>query len=217
MLRSQTVRPVMFATVLVATVAASAGAQLASRPAEDWARVLDNPERLASLKVDEVVASLRLQPGQVVADLGAGTGPFIVPFARAVTAAGKVYAVDIDEGFFPHIRSRAADAGVTNVQTVLGAFTDPKLPAADLDVAFFHDVLHHIEDPAGYLKNLVRYVKPDGRIVVIDYHPAQSPHRNDPSLQVSRAQTDAWLAASGFGLVEEIAVFDDKWFAVYRR
>jgi arsenite methyltransferase len=203
--------------LLFAALSSSVGAQLASRPAEEWVKVLDNPERLTSLRVDAVVASLNLRPGDVVADLGAGTGPFVVPFAQAVSPAGKVYAVDIDRGFFAHIEHRAREAGVSNVHTVLGAFTDPRLPARDVDVAFFHDVLHHVENPAEYLKNLATYVKPTGRIAVIDYHPAQSPHRNDPALQVSREQTDSWLGAVGFRLVEQVELFDDKWFAVYGR
>ena len=195
----------------------TAAAQLASRPADEWVKSLDSAERLAGLKVNEVAASLELDAGDVVADLGAGSGPFIVPFAAHVGPKGKVYAVDIDRGFFPHIERRAKEAGVGNVQTVLGEFTDPKLPAADVDVAFFHDVLHHIENRAAYLKTLVKYLKADARIAVIDYHPAQSPHRDDPALQVSKEQATAWLAEAGFKPLYEIPLFTDKWFVIYRR
>ena len=193
---------------------ATPAAQLASRPAEEWVKVLDGPERIAGLRIDEVVARLKLRPTDVVADLGAGTGPFIVPFAKAVPK-GKVYAVDIDRGFFPLIQQKAKAAGVTNVQTVLGEFTDPTLPAADVDVAFFHDVLHHVEDRQGYLKAVTRYLKPGGRIVVIDYEPAQSPHKDDTSLQVSRAQAAGWMKNAGYKVVEEVQLFPDKWFVIY--
>jgi ubiquinone/menaquinone biosynthesis C-methylase UbiE len=192
-------------------------AQLASRPAEEWVKTLETPERLAAMRIDDVVAAMKLRPGDVVADLGAGSGPFVVPFARAVTAAGKVYAVDIDKGFFPLIERKAKDAGVANVRTVLGEFTDPKIPAGDVDVAFIHDVLHHIENREAYLKSLTRYLKPTARIVVIDYHPAQSPHADQPQLQVAREQAAAWLAPAGFKPVEEVPLFADKWFVVYRR
>lgn len=192
-------------------------AQLSSRPAEEWVKVLDAPERLAALRVDEVVASLKLRPGDVVADLGAGSGPFVAAFARAVSAKGKVYAVDIDSGFFPFILAKAKAAGVGNVQTVLGEPTDPKLPAADIDVAFFHDVLHHVDDRAAYLKSLVRYLEPGARVAIIDYHAAQSPHRDQPQLQVTKEQASAWLAAANFKPIQDVPLFADKWFVIYGR
>lgn len=208
----------VFGTVVAFLAASATGsAQLASRPAADWAATLDSAERIAGLRVDEVVASLKLRDGDVVADLGAGTGPFVEPLARAVSPRGRIYAVDIDGGFFPYIERRAKQAGLGNVRTVLGEFVDPKLPAADVDVAFFHDVLHHIDNRAVYLTNLVMYLKRDARIVVIDYNPAQSPHRDQPALQVSKSETDAWLARAGFKPAEEVSLFSDKWFVIYRR
>jgi arsenite methyltransferase len=191
--------------------------QLASRPAEEWIRVLDSPERLAGLKVDEVVASLELKPGQVVADLGAGSGPFIPAFAKAVGSTGKVYGVEIDRNFFPYIEEKARTAGVKNVQTVAGAFTDPDLPTKDLDLAFMHDVLHHVEDRRTYLQNVTKYLKPGGRIAIIDYRPAQSPHSDQPQLQVSKEQAAGWLAEAGFTAISDKTLFADKWFVVYAR
>ena len=194
-----------------------AAGQLASRPAEEWRKTLDQPDRIAGLKADQVIARLALKPGQVIADLGAGTGVFSVPMGRAVAPGGKVYAVEVDKGYFGIITDRAKEAHVTNVQTVLGEFGDPKLPAADVDVAFFHDVLHHIDDGAGYLKNVARYVKPSGRIVVIDLKPEQSPHKDQPNLVVSEEQVTAWMAAAGFNKVEKTDLFAEKYFLVYAR
>ena len=171
---------------------------------------------MAALRVDPVIARLKLKPGDVVADLGAGTGPFVASFAKAVPS-GAVYAVEIDGGFFPLILEKAKAAGVTNVRTVLGEFTDPKLPAADVDVAFMHDVLHHISDRGPYFKALAKYLKPTARIAIIDYEPARSPHSDQPALQVSRDQARALLADAGFKPVEDIALFDDKWFLVFGR
>jgi ubiquinone/menaquinone biosynthesis C-methylase UbiE len=212
--RAGTIAAASFAAALCSSPVA---AQLASRPAEEWVKVLDSAERLASLRIDDVVAALKLRPGDIVADLGAGTGPFVVPFARAVTPKGKVFAVDIDKGFFPLIASKTKQAGVANVQTVLGEFTDPKLPTTDIDVAFMHDVLHHVENRAAYLGNLVKYLEPTARVVVIDYNPAQSPHADQPALQVSKEQASAWLAQAGFTTVDDIKLFADKWFVVYAR
>jgi precorrin-6B methylase 2 len=205
------------AVVLLLPGGGLAGAQLASRPAAEWVKTLETSERLAGLRIDEIVTAMKLRPGDVVADLGAGSGPFVVPIARAVTPKGKVYAVDIDKGFFPLIQGKTTEAGVANVQTVLGEFTDPKLPLADVDVAFFHDVLHHIENRQAYLKSLMTYLKPTARIVVVEYNPAQSPHRDQPELQVSKDQASVWLAPAGFKPAEDVALFPDKWFVIYRK
>jgi ubiquinone/menaquinone biosynthesis C-methylase UbiE len=201
---------------LVLALSAAAAAQLASRPAEEWRKALDSPERVAALRIDEVIARLKLKPTDAIADLGAGTGPFVVPFAKAVSA-GVVYAVEVDGGFLPIIGEKARAAGVANVRTVLGAFTDPKLPASAVDVAFMHDVLHHIEDRGTYFRTLAKYVKPGGRIAIIDYLPARSPHGDQPALQVSKDQARAILADAGFKPFEDVALFGEKWFLIFGR
>ena len=202
--------------LLAGLVPETAAGQLASRPAEDWIRTLESPARVAGLRIDEVIGRLGLTPGDVVADLGAGSGLFAFPLAKAV-GPGRVYAVELDEGFLTHMRTKAKTEGITNLVPVLGQFTDPSLPARDVDVAFFHDVLHHVENRSAYLKSVAGYLKPGGRIVVIDLHPAQSPHRDQPALIVSKEQATAWLAEAGFVPAEDISLFDDKWFVVFRR
>ena len=191
-------------------------AQLASRPAAEWTKTLESAERIASLRTGEVIAKLNLKPGDVVADLGAGTGLFSLPLAKAVTS-GRVYAVELDEGFLTQIRDKAKTANVTNVVPVLGKFTDPALPARDVDVAFFHDVLHHVENRAAYLKSVAGYLKPGGRIVVIEFNPGDSPHKAEPQLVVSKEQTAAWMADAGLAKSDDITLFPDKYFVVYRR
>ena len=80
---------------LLSTVGASQGVawQLGSRPAERWIEVLSGPDRIQRLKIDDVIARLRIKPGDVLADIGAGSGAFSLPFARAVAPGGTVYAV----------------------------------------------------------------------------------------------------------------------------
>lgn len=194
-----------------------AAAQLGSRPTDQWLKTLDSAGRVSKLKVDAVVAALQLKPGSVVADIGAGSGVFTLPLATAVAAAGKVYAVDIDQGLVDHIDRKAKEQKVTNVRAVLGKFTDPNLPARDVDLAFIYDVLHHIENRAEYLKNLAPYLKATGRIAVIDFYPELGPHKNDKALQITRDETKAWMAAAGFKPVAEHRLYDDKWFVVYSR
>jgi len=203
--------------LLVSNGLSQLDAQLASRPAEEWLKTLDSPQRIQGLKIDETVAKLGLKPGDVVADLGAGSGAFEGALAGAVGPKGTVYAVDIDQKLLDAINKKAADARVPNVKTVLGKFTDPALPASNVDLAFINDVLHHIEDRGAYLKNLGRYLKPSGRIAVIDFHPEQGGHRNQPELQVSKEAAATLMAAAGFKPVEEIPLFTDKYFVIYAR
>ena len=196
-------------------VTTPASAQLGSRPAEEWIKTLDGPARVAGMKIDEVVAALKLRPGQVVADIGAGTGLLEAPLAKAVGPRGRVYAVEIDAGFFAEIKKRAADAQVSNVETVLGKFTDPALPVKSIDVALFHDVIHHVENRAAYIKTLAGYLAPSGRIVVVDYEGGRGPHRDQPALEVTREQLAGWMKDAGLSQIEDVKMFPDKYFLVF--
>jgi ubiquinone/menaquinone biosynthesis C-methylase UbiE len=207
---------VLFTFVL--TTGAVVAGQLSSRPADDWIARLERPDRIAGLKIDYIISKLALKPGQVVADLGAGAGVISLPMAKAVAPSGKVYAVDIDQKFMDHIAMRAKEQHIANVKPILGKFTDPALPAADVDVALFHDVLHHIQDRAAYLTATAKYVKPGGRIAIIELSPTTGSHKDEPELQVTKEQAKTWLAAAGFKPVAEFdGLPEDKWFVVYGR
>lgn len=205
------------AVVLGSSLAHGDARQLGTRPADAWIATLENPNRVAALKVDEVVSRLRLRPGSTVADIGAGAGAFEGALSAAVTPTGTVYAVDIEQGLLDHIAARAKTLGLSNVRVVLGKFTDPALPSRNVDAALIYDVLHHIKDRDTYLKNLAGYLAPGGRIAVVDFVAGKGGHVKDAEQQITRQQTDAWMAAAGLKPVEEIALFDDKWFAIYAK
>jgi ubiquinone/menaquinone biosynthesis C-methylase UbiE len=205
------------AFALAIGLAGPAAAQLAGRSAEEWIKTLDSPNRVASLKLAETIAALKIKPGQVVADIGAGTGIFSLAFVPSVRPGGKVLAVDVDEGLLAHIEEKATEQGMaTYVQLVLGEFDDPKLPV-NVDLAFINDVLHHIEHRELYVKNLAKYLKPDGRVAVIDFRPGMGGHRNQPELQTPQDVATKWMAEAGLKPVEEINLFEDKWFVIYGR
>ena len=196
-------------------------AQLASKKADEWVITLEGPQRLATQKIPEVLAKLRLKPGMVVADIGAGSGLFSRPLAKAVAPSGKVYAVDIQQDLLDYINQRDKAENIGNVQTVLGEFDDPKLPVRDVDLAFINDVLHHIQHRAAYLKALGTYVKPAGRIAIIemDKNDPNTPHKNQPELLVAREDILKWMSDAGFKLVEEHPDLfpGTKWFLVFGR
>jgi len=199
---------------------AEAPAQLGSRETKEWIQNLDRPERIAGLEIDKVLPILNLKPGDNVADIGAGTGAFSLPLAKTVAPSGKVYAVDIDPGLLDYIVQKAKKENLENIQTVKGEFSDPKLPARDVDLGFFHDVLHHIENRQAYLKALGTYIKPTGRIALIEMNrdDPKTPHRNNPEMLLSKDEVKSWMAAAGFYPAVEYDIFGNrKWFIIYTR
>lgn len=190
----------------------SAFAQLAQRPADEYIAAMDKPDRV--LKVNEVIEKLRLKPGDIVADIGSGSGTFSIPMAKAIAPNGILYAVDIDQKMLDYVAARAAKEGVTNLRTVLGEYDDPKLPVKTADLAFFHRVLHMIEHRQAYVDATANYLKPDGRIVVIDKNREDSP---DSWMWLNQSDVDTWMAAISFYPAEKFAVFDDRYFVSYQR
>ena len=207
--------------VMLAGGVTEARAQLAPRKAEEWVPTLEGRQRAATLKIDEVVSRLSLKAGMVVADIGAGSGVFSRPLAEAVAPSGKVYAVDIQQDLLDYINKRDQQDNIRNIQTVLGEFDDPKLPARDVDLAFINDVLHHIQHRAAYLKTLGAYLKPSGRIAIIemDKNDPKTPHRSQPELLVGREEVEQWMSDAGFRQVEEYPDLfpGTKWFVVFAR
>jgi ubiquinone/menaquinone biosynthesis C-methylase UbiE len=201
--------------LLSSFVGSPLSAQLGSKPADEWIARLERPERVAGLKTAEVIQKLGLKSGDVVADLGAGPGVFAWPLARAV-APGKVYAVEVDKGYIPYLERRAAEQKLTNVQAVLGQFEDPLLPEK-VDLAFFHDVLHHVEKKEQYVAKVASYLKPGGRIAVIELDATRpdASHKDDPSQQVSKEQLEQWMTAAGLRRLEEVPLYEEKWFMIY--
>jgi ubiquinone/menaquinone biosynthesis C-methylase UbiE len=187
-------------------------AQLQQLPADQYIRRMDDPKR--DLKAPEVIAKLRLKPGDIVADIGSGSGAFSIPMAKAIAPNGVLYAVDIDQKMLDYVAERAKKEDVTNLRTVLGVNEDPKLPVKNVDVAFFHRVLHMIEHRQAYVNATANYMKPDGRIVVIDKNPEQSP---DSWMWLKQSDVDTWMAAIAFYPAEKFDLFDDRYFVSYQR
>lgn len=211
---------------LITVVAPNPGrsGQLEWRDAKDWIKSLEDPERLAELRVDERLAPLELRPGQVVADIGAGTGVFSRAIARLVGPTGRVYAEDIQQGLVDYILERARAEQLPNIVAVLGAFNDPRLPARDVDVVWIHDVFHAIEDKAGFLRALVSYLKPDARIAIVDWakdDPAALKFHDSLDILVSEEEATRLLAAVGFRPRRRVPGFTlrgiRQWYLIFER
>ncbi len=208
------------ALVMVLGLTQVVALQLGLRTADEWAEILERDRRVSGLKIEEVVARLGLEPGDQVADIGAGTGVFSGPLAQAVAPGGTLYAVEIDQELLDYVNDRAGRENITNITAVLGEFEDPNLPSRELDLIFFHDVLHHIENRQQYLQVTASYLKPGGRIVVVDMikgHP-EAGHRDQPEMQISPEDVKQWMEAADLRLVEEVDdLFENKFFVAYGR
>ncbi len=128
----------------------------------------ESGDRDAWQKPDEVVRALELGPGARVADLGSGGGYFTFRLAEAVGPAGKVFAVDVDEGMNAYVRDEAAKRGIAQVADVLAAYDDPRIPEP-VDLIFTSNTYHHLENRPAYFGNARRYLRPGGRVAVVEY------------------------------------------------
>lgn len=141
-------------------------AQVMGHEAADW---LERPERDTEEHTEVLVNQLKLRPGEIVADIGAGTGYFSRRLARMVGATGKVLAVDIQPEMLVLLTNRMAEIGITNVVPILGSATDPNLPAETVDLVLMVDVYHEFDFPSEIMEALCRSVKPGGRVVFVEY------------------------------------------------
>jgi len=136
---------------------------------------LANPNRDKTQKPEAVVAALGLRPGMTVADIGTGIGYMLPYLSKAVGPSGKVLAEDVQSDFLDQARAKVDVAKLLNVSLILGGFTDPKLPPGAVDVELLLDVYHHFDQPQKMLAALAPALKPGGRLVIVEYHKADSP------------------------------------------
>ena len=136
---------------------------------KESAKSFDDPARDAWQLPDRVIAALNLKRGQIVADIGAGTGYFSVRLAKS-EAAPRVYAADIEPSMVSYLRERAAREGLNNVIAVQAAADQPNLPEP-VDLILIVDTYHHIGDREAYFRRLAKSMRPGGRVVIIDFKP----------------------------------------------
>ena len=135
---------------------------------ERYAKSFDDPARDGWQMPDRVIAALGLQPGNAVADIGAGTGYFSVRLAKS-PAAPTVYAVDIEPAMVKHLTDRAAAERLKNVIAVLAAGDRPNLPKP-VDVILIVNTYHHLPKRAVYFSELKKSLTAGGRVAIVDYH-----------------------------------------------
>jgi len=161
----------------------------------DW---LDRNERDNEEHPDKAIAELNLKPGMFVGDVGAGTGFYSLRIAKLVRPSGTVYANDIQPGMLERLNANAAAQHITNVVTILGTESDPKLPAGKLDLVILVDVYHELSRPQRMLDRIRDSLKPDGRLVLLEYRKEDPSVPMRPEHKMSVAEVKAEVIPEGY-------------------
>ena len=163
----------------------------------DW---LVRPEREAEENPDLAVTLLGLKPGMTVADIGAGVGYYSIRFAAKVGASGKVFATDLQPEMLRLLRKRLDREKITNIEPVLGSETESKLPDQSIDMVVLVDVYHEFSEPRKMLASIRQALKPDGRLVLLEFRKEDPkvPIREEHKMSVAVVKQE--LAADGFAL-----------------
>jgi len=161
---------------------------------------LDRAERQQEEDPERALRVLSIQPGSTVADVGAGSGYYTVRIAQLVGPNGKVYANDLQPGMLQILRSRLERERILNVDPVLGAVDDPRLPANAIDLILMVDVYHEFSEPQAMLRHMRTALKPGGRLVLLEYRAEDSRVPIRPEHKMTVAQAKLEVESEGYTL-----------------
>jgi SAM-dependent methyltransferase len=157
-------------------------------------------ERESEEAPDAALDAIGIPKGAAVADIGAGVGYFTWRLATRVGPSGKVYANDIQTQMLEQLRKNMQQRKLSNVETILGAVDDPKLSAASVDLVLLVDVYHEFSEPQKMLRHIRDALKPDGRLVLLEYRGEDPAVPIRPEHKMTVAQVKAELEPEGFHL-----------------
>jgi ubiquinone/menaquinone biosynthesis C-methylase UbiE len=180
--------------------------------AKESAKSFDDPARDAWQLPDRVIAALNLKRGQIVADIGAGTGYFSVRLAKS-EAAPKVYAADIEPSMVNYLRERAAKEGLKDVIAVLASADQPNLPEP-VDLVLIVDTYHHIGDREAYFRRLAKSIRPGGRVAIIDFKP-DSPEGPPKEFRFPLEKFRSEMGNAGYRLAAQYDFLPRQQFLVF--
>ena len=189
-------------------------AQVMGSGGADW---LVRPEREAEEHSDEALDALKIPKGAVVADVGAGVGYFTWRLAERVGPSGVVYGEDIQPEMLELMRKNMQDRHVANVRAVLGTIENPKLPKDALDLVLLVDVYHEFSEPEKMLDRIRESLKPNGRLVLLEYRGEDPKVPIKPEHKMTLKQVQAEVQPEGFSFDQSIEVLPEQHIIVFRR
>lgn len=180
----------------------------------DW---LVRTERDAEEAPDAALDAIGIPRGASVADVGAGVGYFTWRLAERVGSAGKVYANDIQPMMLEQLRKNIETRHLTNVQTILGREDDPKLPAGRMDLVLLVDVYHEFSQPQKMLRKIRESLKPDGRLVLLEYRKEDPNIPIRPEHKMSVAEVQAEVTPEGFRFEKNLDTLPRQHILIFRK
>ena len=189
-------------------------AQVMGHQAADW---LERPGREDEEKPGLAIAALKLKVGDVVADIGAGTGYYSRRLAQEVGSNGVVSAEDIQPEMLALLTNQMAGLGIKNVKPVLGTITDPKLPAASVDLILMVDVYHEFDHPFEMTQAMVAALKPGGRLVFVEFRGEDPTVAIKPLHKMTVAQVRQEMSAFPIRWVETLEVMPIQHIIIFRK
>lgn len=169
-------------------------------------------------KPDRILEALELKSGEIVADVGSGGGYFSLRLAEALGEKGRVYAVDENSEFLVFIKRIAEEKGIHNVVLIPVSGDELNLPENSIDLVFMRNVTHHICDRARYFKRLRYYLRPGGRIAVIEYRRGKRiSFRRLFGHHVPEETIVKEMSQVGFSLEERFDFLPEQHFSIYRK
>jgi SAM-dependent methyltransferase len=181
--------------------------------AEMWAKQFDDPARDAWQKPDEVLDALNLDRTARVADLGAGTGYFSARIAKRVPE-GRLFAVDVEPDMVRYLRERAQREALAVLVPVLAGADSANLPEP-VDLILVVDVYHHISHRTAYFARLRQSLRPNGRLVIVDFR-MDSPNGPPPEHRIPPEKVTTELEAAGYALVATPGFLPRQYFLVFQ-
>jgi len=159
---------------------------------------MDRAEREDEEDPERALDLIGIVPGTVVADVGAGSGYMTIRLAKRVGPGGKVFAEDLQPALLGIIQSKIREQELSNVEPVLGTEEDTRLPAGAIDLALLVDVYHEFWYPQQMLRSIRRSLKPDGRLVLIEYRKEDASIPIAPTHRMSVSDARIEVEAEGF-------------------
>lgn len=175
---------------------------------------LERPEREVAEMPQQVIAHMQLKPTDVVADVGAGTGYFALRISPMVPQ-GTVYAVDVQPEMLAIIDQQKAQLQASNVQTIQGTATDPRLPARAVDVVLMVDAYHEFAYPREMMRHIVNSLRPGGRVILIEYRGEDPGVPIKPLHKMTVAQAQKEMAAVGLSWQKTLDFLPYQHFMVF--
>ena len=182
-----------------------------------WAEMLEGSERDQWQKPEEVIKNLDLKPGDVIGDIGAGTGYFTRRFALAVGPQGKALGLEIEAAMVEHMRQEARRLNLTNYEPRLVKPDGPGLGPQSVDVIFLSNTYHHISNRVEYFRKLSKSLKPNGRIVIVDFYRKPQPVGPPLEQKVSEETIIEELRQAGYRLTRSLDFLPYQYFLEFGR